>query len=243
MDQEEKVTSSAATRRVHLVLSAGGMKCISYAGAVAALAENGFEFASVSGSSAGSFIGAILSSNVGLEGFKQAAREFELSSLGEARWVPSSLSIFVRPFTRYGRSLIAERFREIVGGDPKFKDMNPRFATFGIELRTQKIHVYSREASPDMAVADAPKISTAVPFLFPAQQVGENTLLDGGLVSQSPVWLATAYNDELPILVLRPQKDVARPAPSDPFEYLTSIIDLGAAAATSTSSIRWHASG
>jgi predicted acylesterase/phospholipase RssA len=209
-----------------LVLSAGGVKCISYAGAVASLVENGFEFASVSGSSAGSFIGAILCSQVGLEGFKKAARDFEIASLGEARWLPQ-LAIFSKPFARYKRSLIAERFREIVGGNPTFKDLKLRFATFGVEIRTQKIHVYSREASPDMAVADALRISTAVPFLFPAQQLGENILLDGALVSQSPVWLATAYNDELPILVLRPQKDVARPAPSGPMEYLTSIIDLG----------------
>src|SRR6185503_5760866 len=69
--------------------------------------------------------------------------------------------------------------------------------------------------------------STAVPFLFPAQEMGENLLLDGALVSQSPIWLATSYADELPILVLRPKKDVAQPAPTGPMKYLTSIIDLG----------------
>lgn len=52
-------------------------------------------------------------------------------------------------------------------------------------------------------------------------------LLDGALVSQSPVWLATAYKDELPIVVLRPKKDVARPDPATAIEYLTSIIDVG----------------
>lgn len=227
MEEKERLITRGANRRVHLVLSAGGVKCVSYAGAVASLSENGFEFASVSGSSGGSFIGAILCSRVGLEGFKDAARDLELKSLGENKsWLPF-LTVVRRPFARYPTSLVAERFREIVGGDPQFGDMSPPFATFGVDLRTQKIHVYSSVATPDMAVADALRISTAAPFLFPAQEVEENILLDGAVVSQSPVWLATAYDDELPIVVLRPKKEVARPIPKGPFEYLTNIIDLG----------------
>jgi predicted acylesterase/phospholipase RssA len=209
------------------VLSAGGVKCIGYAGAIAAMVENGFDFASVSGASAGSLIGAILCSDVGLEGFKKAATGLELSSLGEGKsWVPG-LNLLQKPFAQYQRSLVAERFREIVGSDPKFADLKLPFATFGVDLRTHKIHVYSRLSTPQMSVADALRISTAAPFLFPVQEEGENLLLDGALVSQSPVWLATAYNDELPIVVLRPQKNVAKPAPSGIAEYLASIIDLG----------------
>ncbi|HEX7330209.1 MAG TPA: patatin-like phospholipase family protein [Pyrinomonadaceae bacterium] len=222
MAQEGNVRSNDASKRVHLVLSAGGMKCISYAGAVAELEKNGFEFASVSGSSAGSLIGAILCSKVRLQGFQQAVNSLDFSSLGEDRsWLP-----FRKPFARYKKSLVAERFREIVGDNPKFRDMNPPFATFSVDLRTHKIHVYSTQATPDIAVADALSASTAAPFLFPAQSVKGNLLLDGAVVSQSPIWLATAQNDELPILVLRPQKDVARPAPTGPIEYLTSIIDV-----------------
>src|SRR5215213_1804310 len=227
MAQEEKLTSPRASRRVHLVLSAGGAKCITYAGAVTALEENGFEFASVSGSSAGSFIGAILCSNVGLEGFKKAATSLDLSSLGEGKsWLPG-LGLVQKPFAQYQKSLVAERFRDMVGGDPKFEDLKVPFATFGVDLRSHKIHVYSRLATPQMSVANALRVSTAAPFLFPVQEEGENLLLDGALVSQSPVWLATSYNDELPIVVLRPQKNVARPAPSGIKEYLASIIDLG----------------
>ena len=227
MAQDEELTSPNASRRVHLVLSAGGAKCISYAGAVAALVENKFEFASVSGSSAGSLIGAILCSNVGLEGFKNAASDLELSSFGGGKsWVPG-LGLVQKPFAQYQKSLVAERFRDIVGSDPKFEDLKVPFATFGVDLRSHKIHVYSRIATPQMSVAEALRISTAAPFLFPLQEEGENLLLDGALVSQSPVWLATAYNDELPIVVLRPQKNVAKPAPSNVKEYLASIIDLG----------------
>jgi predicted acylesterase/phospholipase RssA len=224
---QEKSPERPNPRRVHLVMSAGGVKCISYAGAVEELDRNGFEFASVSGSSAGSLIGAILASDVGRDGFIKAANALELSSLGEGRsWIPG-LGLVTKPFARYRKSLVAERYRDIVGSDPKFRELKIPFATFGVDLRTQKIHLYSNQATPEMRVSDALRISTAAPFLFPAQNVEENILLDGALVSQSPVWLATAYNDDLPIIVLRPKKNVARPAPTGMIEYIATIIDLG----------------
>ena len=52
----------------------------------------------------------------------------------------------------------------------------------------------------------------------------EKTFHDGALVSQSPVWLATAYDDELPIVVLRPRKCRATSADGTT-EYIDSIID------------------
>jgi predicted acylesterase/phospholipase RssA len=37
-----------APRAVHLILGAGGVRCLSHVGALRALRENGFEFASIS---------------------------------------------------------------------------------------------------------------------------------------------------------------------------------------------------
>ena len=51
---------SDETTRVHLVLSAGGLKVVSYVGALSVLAERNISFASVSACSAGTFIGALL---------------------------------------------------------------------------------------------------------------------------------------------------------------------------------------
>ena len=227
MSNEDKVNPGGSNIDVHLVLSAGGMKCLSYAGAVAALSENGISFASISGSSAGSLIGAILSSKVGLEGFQRAVYGLDLSTLGEGASWPPFLNLIKRPFAKYKKSCVAETFRSIVGYDPRFDELEKPFATFGVDLRSHKIHVYSSKATPEMAVSEALRISTAAPFLFPPQEEKETLLLDGAVVSQSPVWLATTYDDDLPILVLRPKKDVASPAPQGVLEYIASLIDLG----------------
>jgi predicted acylesterase/phospholipase RssA len=227
MKHENAEDGGGPSRRVHLVLSAGGVKCASYAGAVTVLKENNISFASVSGISAGSFIGAILCSRVGLEGFQKAVYNLDLMKLGEGASWPAFLNLVRKPLAKYKETRVAEAFRNVVGGDPTFEELSTPFATFGVDLRTNKIHVYSRKATPKMRVAEALRISTAAPFLFPPQEDGENLVLDGAIVSQSPVWLATVYDDDLPILILRPKKDPAAPPPAGPMEYILRLIDLG----------------
>lgn len=215
-------------RRVHLVLGAGGVKCISYAGAVTALLENGFEFATISGSSAGSFIGAILAAKDGAKKFADAASNLDLTTFGgDKSWF--SLGTLTPPFAMYGKSLVAERYRETVKSDPKFKDLEIPFATFAIEFQTYRIHLYSSEATPDMPVAEALSAATALPLLFPRQTVGDREMIDGSLVSQSPVWLATAHDDDLPIVLLRPWKDPNRNEPENLPQFLANMMDLSGA--------------
>src|SRR5688572_25455997 len=109
--------------RVHLVLSAGGVRCISYAGAVTALVKKGISFASVSGASSGAFIGAILCSNAGLEGFRKATHDFSLYRLGEKAFGGKYFNIYKKPHAMYRKSRVADVFRQIVRADPEFKEL------------------------------------------------------------------------------------------------------------------------
>ena len=244
----ENNNQGGAKLRVHLVLSAGGMKCISYAGAIKALSDKGVKFASVSASSGGSVIGALVCAGVNMETLTKAVYRFDLSNFAGARnvpppWVPfirrAFLNPFKWPFAKYESSRISDLFLDILRrNDPKLKDYDPTFkelskesktpfATCGVDIRTHKIHVYSRNATPDMKVSEALSIATSVPLIFPPHKDGEKLLLDGALVSQSPVWLATVYPEELPILILRPMKDSENPYPRSLGEYVGGLIDLG----------------
>lgn len=227
MDKNDQVDQNDDKLKVHLVLSAGGVKCLSYAGAIAALREGGVSFATISGASAGSLIGAILCTKDGHEKFQRVVYDLELATLGEGKSWPRFLNLIRRPYAQFKKSRVAEAFRAIVGGDPSFEELEKPFATFGVDLRSHKIHVYSNQTTPKMAVSEALRISTAAPFLFPFQEDGEKLLMDGAVISQSPVWLATTHDDDLPILVLRPKKDVASLGPQSPLEYLIRLIDLG----------------
>jgi predicted acylesterase/phospholipase RssA len=246
----QNVSPGGAHRRVHLVLSAGGMKCIAYAGAIEALTENRISFASVSASSAGSVIGALVCAGVTMETLKRAVHRFGLSNFAAGRVLPPPWIPFVParwavmnplrwPFAKYTTSRVPDLFLDILRTDagfpadydPTFAELSEKsglpFATCGVDIRTHKIHVYSTEATPGMKVSDALRIATAVPTLFPPQKDGEYLLLDGALVSQSPVWLATVHPDQLPILVLRPENDPNAPHPEKLGEYIGNLIELG----------------
>lgn len=228
MNPKENDGPDADGRRVHLVLSSGGVKCLSYAGAVAALRGQGISFASVSGASAGSLVGAILCSKGGAEKLGEAVYGLDFSTFGlDESWAPEQIQVLRSPFAKFTVSRVPEVFRGVVGYDPTFADLETPFATFGVDIRTRKIHVYSKATRPDMRVAEALRISTAAAFMFPPQHEGDNLLLDGALVSQSPVWLAAAEDDGLPIIVLKPRKDVDDPSLGGLVEYIAGLIDLG----------------
>ena len=163
MDKDDLVDQNDDKLKVHLVLSAGGVKCLSYAGAIAALREGGVSFATISGASAGSLIGAILCTKDGHEKFQRVVYDLELATLGEGKSWPRFLNLIRRPYAQFKKSRVAEAFRAIVGGDPSFEELEKPFATFGVDLRSHKIHVYSNQTTPKMAVSEALRISTALP--------------------------------------------------------------------------------
>lgn len=175
MNPKESNGSNTDGRRVHLVLSSGGVKCLSYVGAVAALREQGISFASVSGASAGSLVGAILCSKGGPEKLGGAVYGLDFSTFGlDESWAPDSVQVLRSPFAKFTASRVPEVFSGLVGYDPTFEDLETPFATFGVDICTRKIHVYSKATRPDMRVGDALRISTAAPFMFPPQPEGDN---------------------------------------------------------------------
>src|SRR5881397_1907898 len=76
--------------RVHLLLSAGGVRCLAYIGALQQLEREGFEFASVSTCSAGTFVGALYCSGVRPDAMREAALRLDLRRLAgdpRGRWI------------------------------------------------------------------------------------------------------------------------------------------------------------
>jgi predicted acylesterase/phospholipase RssA len=73
--------------RVHLLLSAGGVRCLAYIGALEQLERARFEIATVSTCSAGTLVGALYCSGVRPDAMREAAFGLDLRRLaGDARW-------------------------------------------------------------------------------------------------------------------------------------------------------------
>lgn len=149
--------------KAHLVLSSGGVKCISYAGAIAELESGSVEIASVSACSAGSMIGALYCAGLSAEDLEKQVLDLDFNDFFGGRnylW-----HYFIAyPFSKYKISLVDEVYRRLAKGDPTFDELKIPFATLGIDIISKRFLAYSKKTAPQMRVSEALKIAMAIPM-------------------------------------------------------------------------------
>lgn len=204
------------------------MKCLSYVGAVGALARQGFEFKSISACSAGSLIGALLAAGKTPAELESFVLDLDLRRFA-GRTLLNPFALFFWPFARRAKSGLAQAFSERLGTEPTFGALPLPFATIAADLRTRRILVYSTTRTPEMLVSEALEIATTVPLLFPPHERGGRLLVDGAIASQCPLWLPAEYRDELPIVTLAPRRPPTAQRPRNVGEYADWIIGVGSA--------------
>lgn len=188
----------------NLVFEGGGVKGIAYIGAIDELRNRGIldDIQRVAGTSAGA-INAIL---VGLNYSKEDI-EHILMTLDFTDFMDDSLGI-VRDTTRlieeygwykgdYFRDWIGEIIKNKTGNtDATFKDLQRAKKELGFKdlyfigtnLSTGYSEVFSHEHTPDMAVADAVRISMSIPIFFAAKRLAnKDVYVDGGVLANYPI--------------------------------------------------------
>src|SRR5262245_23988660 len=90
--------------RIHVVFSAGGVRCLSYAGAMQALEKAGFQIVSVSACSAGTFLAALTAAGMKSEELVHLVSETNLRKLAGKRrfpWPIHKAGLFFKPWAEY----------------------------------------------------------------------------------------------------------------------------------------------
>ena len=206
---------------VHLVLGGGGVRCLSYAGALSTLYENGVRFSSVSCCSAGTFLGALLCARGTPEGLIEDIRRISGAKLLGRRALPIpdflyglipgllALNPVLRwPFAKYRQPGFSDVFEELVGSSPTFEELKIQFATAGFDTLQRRFLVYGSDSHPKMKVSEALAISVSWPLAYPPHQREGRIVLDAGIASECPVWMAADRYADLPIVALRPLRRV-----------------------------------
>lgn len=230
----EQTLMKPAENSVHLVLAGGGMRCLSYPGAMSVLAENGITFASVTGVSGGTLAGALLCAGVTPQQIERQIGEVPLHELmGEpkyARVLPAWLSdqlvtLKLRrwPFAALKSPGFPRAFRALLGQDPTFAELSIPFATAGVDIISHRFLVYSSETHPDMRVSAALEIAVALPLIYPPYEPPGRIVIDAGIVSECPVWMAAGRGDDLPIVALRPCNPSLTAKPTRWLTYLAEL--------------------
>jgi NTE family protein len=180
--------SAAQTREpvIALALGGGGAKGFAHIGVVKVLESHGIKAQIVTGTSAGSFVGALYAS--GLTPFELQAvalnlREAEIRDL---------------TFSREG-FLLGQRLQDYVNGivgNRPMQDFPKRFAAVATEMETGRKVVFNRGNA-----GQAVRASCSIPNVFVPVTIAGKRYVDGGLVSPIPVETAKDMGADIIIAV------------------------------------------
>jgi NTE family protein len=175
-------------KTISLVLGSGGARGYAHIGVIEELEKNGYEIASVSGSSMGALIGGLYACGK-LQVYKQWVLGLDL--LDVAKLVDFS-------FTGTGiirGEKVFEVIEEIVG-DVLIEDLPIAFTAVATDLIRQK-EVWLQKGK----LVDAIRASIAIPTIFTPKKIGDRHLIDGGILNPLPIAPTVADDTQMTIAV------------------------------------------
>lgn len=162
--------------QIGVALSCGGVKGIAHIGALKALDEAQIPVHTLAGTSMGGAVAAAYAAGLPPQEIERAFRSVRLLDIAQRD--RSGLGLL-------GRDKIAEKFREVLGGDPTFDQLERSLALVAVDLNSGE-EVVMREGS----VIDAVLATISVPIVFPPFRRQGRWLIDGAIINPLPVDVA-----------------------------------------------------
>jgi NTE family protein len=174
--------------KIALALGGGGTRGIAHVGVIRALLEAGFQFGAITGTSAGALVGALVAAGcspqeiLGLFAGLDQNRMFGRHSQDG----PALM----------GMSGIHHVLHKVLD-DFTFSDLKIPFACTSVDIKTAQEVVLHEGCVLESILA-----SSAMPGVFPPQQIGDYRLIDGGILDPVPVEAARWLAPHLPIVAV-----------------------------------------
>ena len=212
--------------KVDLVCEGGGVKGLGLAGAYAALEQHGYKPQNVAGTSAGAITAALIAAGYTSAELDKIIFGLDYRQFEDESWedhiplIGTPLSILFNQgvykgevFLDWIRPLLAAKgvhtFADLRtdSDDPKYRS---KLQVIASDISARQLLVLPRDAAvlgvePDeLEVALAVRMSMSIPIFFEAvRRVNEKTnhehvIVDGGMLSNFPVWLFDSGADEVP---------------------------------------------
>jgi len=175
-------------KKISLVLGSGGARGYAHIGVIEELEKNGYEIASISGSSMGALIGALYAC-----GKLQEYKEWVLSLdfLDVAKLLDLSLSK-----TGFIQGEKVFKIIEDMIGDVMIEDLPIIYTAVATDLVKQK-EVWIQKGK----LLDAIRASIAIPTIFTPKKLGKRYLVDGGVLNPLPIAPTISDNTDITIAV------------------------------------------
>ena len=218
----------ADTLRADAVFEGGGVKGIGLAGALAVAEERGYRWENVAGTSAGAIVAAMVAAGFSAAELKAKMDQLDYNDFLDRSWwehLPGAAIVSLGLekgiyegdyFEQLMRDYLAEKGVRTFG-DLKIKDAEDERYRYKLQVIASDVSrgrmvLFPRHArvygiDPDrLEVARAVRMSMSIPFFFEpvrlplpgGDEQTESYIVDGGVLSNYPVWLFDAKGGELP---------------------------------------------
>lgn len=206
-------TSARTTTSVDLVCEGGGVKGIGLVGAIAVLEERGFRPERVAGTSAGAIVATLLASgysaaelraiilSLDFERFKDPTWQMRLPLAGGLASLLARQGLYKGDYLHqimrhYLEAKGVRTFGDLIHPEPTNETrVRHSVQVIASDITGRQLLVLPRDArkigiEPDeLGVADAVRMSMSIPIYFTPVRVQRHVVVDGGLLSNFPVWL------------------------------------------------------
>lgn len=221
---------------VYGVFEGGGVRGTALVGAVAAAEKKGIGFRAVAGTSAGAIVASLIAAGYKAKEMRALLTETDFKKFMDpvsrvplwkyyALW--RRLGLYKGDeFHRWIAEKISIKLTGLRHNSPTFEKMPIPLTVIAADIVRQQVKVFSRRRTPDVAVADAVRMSMSIPFFFCPVRFGKEVIVDGGVLSNFPAW---AFEEErktapLPILGFRLQpEDVPPPEIRSPLGLIKAL--------------------
>jgi len=258
---------------VDLVFEGGGVKGIALVGAFSVLEERGYEPQNMAGASAGAIVAALVAAGytagelrniigaLDYDHFKDESWEDRIPLAGRSLSILKDLGIYEgEAFLMWMRDLLEAKGIRTFGDLVRREDAELKYRykaqVIASDVTERRLLVLPRDAHrlgigdpDDLNVALAVRMSMSIPVFFEpvkfanAQTGGEHLIVDGGMLSNFPVWLFDAVEPLWPTFGLKlVEKDARTPVGGQlrqerprsgvlsVIDYLRSLVDTMMAA-------------
>lgn len=172
-----------------LVLSGGGLKGMAHIGVLKALQERGMVPAAVVGSSMGALVGAAWAAGMPIGIMEQQALLVRRRHIFRVAHVDMALKRMLSPAV-YRREPLETLIGRLVG-HRTFDDLDHPLLVNTVDLHTGQQVLWGLPGRRNVRVADAVFASCALPGIFPPREIDGHCYVDGAVVENLPVRIAT----------------------------------------------------
>ncbi len=187
--KRKKVAATATKRKykykIGLALSGGGAKGFAHIGAIKAFEEAGLTFDFISGTSAGSIVGALFAAGFSSESMEQLGKTIKESDIKNSK-------ILLVPSKSENIASLMRKF----AGDISFKDLKIPFACCATDISSgEEVILDKGQLAPAVAA------SCSAPVFFDGIVLDGVRLVDGGLVNNIPADVVRRMGAEIVVSV------------------------------------------